>query len=260
MMPAATLVKRVSVIILLAYLGFGFLLFFRQTQLIYYPTAQDFAACPEFSDSQKMNSNGTRFYYKNISDKLIVFYHGNAGSACDRAYLKDIFSGLGYSSIFVEYAGYAKDAQPPSQTRIMQDVEHVHNFLKSAGHREIVIVGESLGASLALYHSSLADEDQVLLISPFYSLEDVTRNHYPVYPVSWMLRDKYESNRWLTDLKKIEVIHGAADTIVPITGSKKLFNEMAIPQKKFIEVAGANHNDMYHFPETFSAIADFLSR
>jgi len=253
------LLKKITTILVLVYVGFGLLLFFAQAKFIYFPSDQDFDACPYFSDSKKKNINGTRFYYKNNSEKLIVFYHGNAGSACDRAFLKDTFSNSGYSYIFVEYAGYSNDLQKPSQERIMRDVENINTFLKSSGHKEVVLAGESLGASLAVYHSSISNENKLLLISPFFSFEDAIRSHYPVYPVSWMLRDKYESNLWLNDIRKVQIIHGSVDTILPISGSKKLFGEMPVLEKKFVEVSGANHNDIYNFPETFSAIIDFLS-
>ncbi|MFC1756459.1 hypothetical protein ACFLY1_00730, partial [Patescibacteria group bacterium] len=73
----------------------------------------DFKSCTFFQDSQKINIGGTRAYYKENSKKLILFYHGNAGSACDRSFLRDEFQKLGYSYIFVEYTGYSNDSRKP---------------------------------------------------------------------------------------------------------------------------------------------------
>lgn len=252
------LLKKIAVILILVYVGFGLLLFVSQNQFIYYPSSQDFNTCQQFSDSEKININGTRAYYKNISEKLIVFYHGNEGSACDRDFLKDCFSNLGYSSIFVEYAGYSNDVRKSSQKALMQDVENINNFIKISGYTELVIAGESLGASLASYHSSIANEDKLLLIAPFYSLKDLARSHYPVYPVSWMLFDKYESHHWLNDIRQVEIIHGNTDTIIPMTESKRLFSEIITENKKYSEISGSNHNDLYDYPETFSALSAFL--
>lgn len=252
------MLKRIAVIVFLVYFGFGLLLFVMQNKYIYFPSSQDFDACPQFSDSEKLSINGTRAYYKNVSEKLIVFYHGNAGSACDRAFLKDYFSGLGYSSVFVEYSGYSNDKRQSSQKALMRDAENINEFLKTTGRQELVIAGESLGASLALYHSSMANEDKLLLIAPFYSLESLAQSHYPVYPVSWMLFDKYENHRWLNDIRQVAIIHGNADTIIPATESKKLFGEIISENKKYSEISGSNHNDLYDYPETFTALADFL--
>ncbi|MEK7106949.1 MAG: alpha/beta hydrolase [Patescibacteria group bacterium] len=249
---------RILTSIVLIYLGFGALIFARQNSYIYYPSNQDFNACEGFSDSEKLNLNGTRAYYKNVSDKLMVFYHGNGGSACDRAFLKDTFTGMGYSYIFVEYAGYSNDDKKASQKLIMEDVENVNDFLKTLDYQKLAIVGESLGASLALYHSSMTDEDKLLLISPFYSLGGAASIHYPVYPISLLLRDKYKSYLWINDIKDVEIIHGTKDTIIPITESKKLFDEINVKNKKFVEVSGADHNDTYDYSETWLGIADFL--
>ncbi|MBI4135182.1 alpha/beta hydrolase [Candidatus Uhrbacteria bacterium] len=250
--------KSILTGIIAIYLGFGFLLFARQDDYIYYPSNQDFNACEGFSDSEKLNLNGTRAYYKKISDKLVVFYHGNGGSACEMSFLKDTFTGLGYSYIFVEYAGYSNDGKKASQELIMKDVENVNNFLKTLDYQKLAIVGESLGASLALYHSSMADEDKLLLIAPFYSLGGAASIHYPVYPVSLLLRDKYKSYLWTGDIKDVEIIHGTKDTIVPITESKKLFDKINVNNKKFVEVSGADHNDIYDYSETWLGITDFL--
>lgn len=255
---AVKLLKRIAVILILVYLGFGLLLFLRQRSFIYVPSKQDFNNCPQFSDSEIINANGTRAYYKKVSDRLVVFYHGNGGSACDRAFLKNYFSNLGYSSLFVEYAGYLNDTRKPSQKALMQDVENINNFIKTSGYKELVIAGESLGASLASYHSSLTDENKLLLIEPFYSLENIAKSQYPLYPVSWILLDKYKSILWLNDIKQVEIIHGNADTIVPIVESKRLFSEITTENKKYVEISGSDHNDIYDYPETFTAMTDFL--
>lgn len=250
--------KKILIIATLVYLGFGLVLFIFQNNYIYYPSNQDFNSCPEFSSSEKLNLDGTRAYYKNISDKLIIFYHGNGGSACDRSFLKDKFESLGYSHIFVEYAGYSNDSQKPSQKLLMKDVENINTFLDKNNFKEIIIAGESLGAALALYHSSIANEDKLMLVAPFYNIKSLAHHHYPLYPVGLLLRDGYESNLWTDDIKKAEVIHGTADTIIPNQESKKLFSEINIQEKKYIEITGANHNDIYYFPETFLAIDEFL--
>ncbi|MEK7107546.1 MAG: alpha/beta hydrolase [Patescibacteria group bacterium] len=253
-----TIIKRILIGLILIYLGFGFLLFLRQNDYIYYPFAQDFNSCGEFSDSEKLDLNGTRVYYKKISAKLVVFYHGNGGSACEGSFLKDTFASIGYSYIFAEYAGYSNDTQKSSQKLIMEDVKNINNFLNTLSLKELAIVGESLGASVALYHSSMADEDKLLLISPFYSLADSARVHYPLYPIALLLRDKYENYLWLKDIKKVAIIHGTKDTIIPIGESKRLFDKMEVGNKKFIEISGADHNDIYSYPETFQEITDFL--
>lgn len=250
--------KKAMKIGFLVYLGFGLVLFFFQRHFVYYSDKQNFNSCSGFADSQSVNANETRAYYKNNSKKLLVFYHGNAGSACDRSFLKNEFEKLDYSYIFVEYAGYSNDSRTPSKESLMKDAENINEFLKTTNHEKLVLAGESLGAAIAAYHSSFAREDQLLLISPFYKMEDVAREHYPMYPVSFLLREKYDISRWTGDINQVEIIHGAKDKIIPATQGKKLFESIESANKKFVEIKDASHNDIYYYPETFFAISDFL--
>ena len=71
--------------LLIIYCLFGLFLFLNQKSMLYYPDNQDFANCDRFDDYQKINFQGTRFYLKEESlDSVLVYYHGNAGSSCDR--------------------------------------------------------------------------------------------------------------------------------------------------------------------------------
>lgn len=235
-------------------------MFMAQRSYVYFPFEQDFDSCKGFADAEKIEHNGTRFYYKNNSDKLIVYYHGNAGSACDRDYIKDEFEKDGYSYIFVEYAGYSNDTKKPSKDLLMLDARNVNDFLKTIEYSELALAGESIGASLTLYHSSLASEDKVLLLSPYYSAARIGQIHYPVFPIKLLMKDDYDNSEWINDLNKITIIHGTADDIVPMRESKKLYDEISIDDKKFIEIKGAGHNTLFSFTETFIAISDFLKK
>jgi esterase/lipase len=252
-----TLVK----IILISYVGFGILLYFFQKKFVYFPTEQNFNSCQYFQDSEKLNINGTRAYYKkNNSNKLFVFYHGNAGSACDRGYLRDYLDKTDLSYIIVEYAGYSNDVKKPSKELIMKDVENINEFISKQDFTKVIISGESLGTSLAVYHSTLTFVDKMLLISPFYSLNNIAKKNYGFYPISLLSTENFDSGMWMKSSKanEIKIIHGNLDEIVPIEESKRLFNEIKTVNKKFIEVSNAHHNDIYDFNETGANIQEFL--
>lgn len=254
------ILKEILLILVLVYVGFGLVLFFTQKSMIYYPDNQDFESCKGFQDAQKLNLNGTRAYFKKNSENLIVFYHGNAGSACDRDFLKDEFERLGLSYLFVEYAGYSSDAKKPSGKLLLKDVENMVEFVQNQEFSNVFVGGESIGSSLAIYHSKLSKADKMFLLSPFYSSNDLAKQLYKIYPVSLMLTEKYESNKWIKETKaqKIRIIHGDSDTIVPIQQSKRLFEEIPIQNKDFVTIPNANHNDIFEFKETWQSISQFL--
>jgi len=228
--------------------------------MVYYPDKQDFDLCQGFKDSQKINFNGTRFYYKQNSDKLIIFYHGNAGSACNRSFLKDFFEENDYSYIFVEYAGYSNDSKKPTKKLLLQDVENVNNFIKDLNYSELVLAGESIGTGLASYHSTLTKADKLFFVAPFSSIADVGQRHFFLYPVKLLLKENYDNELWLQDFKeKIMIIHGNKDGIIPMRLSKKLYESISTIKKKYVEIDGAGHNDIYRYEEVWNNMKDFFN-
>jgi len=129
--------------------------YFFQAKLLYFPTVQNFNNCPSLEDYQKITINKTRFYYKRQGENTVVFYHGNAGSACDRGYHRDLLEAEGKSVIIAEYQGYSNDSKTPSKNGILEDVRTIFSFIEKEKLILYAIIGESIGASVASYHASL---------------------------------------------------------------------------------------------------------
>ena len=65
--------------------------------------------------------------------------------------------------------------------------------------------------------------------------------------VSLALRNnKFPSIEWIKDsmAKRVVIAHGKYDEIVPISLSKKLFDELDMEKKTYIEMNDATHNDI----------------
>ncbi len=244
---------------LVFYISYGAYLTYSQEQIIYQPYPQDFASCAEFSLAEKINYQGTRMYFKDNGPRLVVLYHGNAGSACDRIYLTEIFEQSGYSYLLPEYAGYSNDIVKPSHELIKKDVENVVAFLGERNFAEVVIVGESLGSSFAAYHTFLAPPHKLLLITSFTNLEDIARNAFWFYPVSIMVKDLFDNAQLLADFKgSVLLLSGEKDNIIPLKLGEKLFAELAVPRKEIVIIPDAGHNDLFYFHKTTQTIRDFL--
>ncbi len=244
---------------LVPYIAFGAYLAFSQEQIVYQPYPQDFVSCAEFSSAEKINYQGTRMYFKDNGPRLVVLYHGNAGSACDRIYLAELFEQAGYSYLLPEYAGYSNDIAKPSHELIKKDVQNVVAFLGERNFAEVVVVGESLGSSFASYHTSLAPPHKLLLITSFTNLTDIARSEFWFYPVSFLVKDLFDNAHLLTDFRgSVLLLHGEKDNIIPLKLGQKLFTELVVSRKEIIIIPDAGHNDLFWFSETAQAIRDFL--
>ena len=78
----------------------------------------------------------------------------------------------------------------------------------------------------------------------FHSMVDIAAGLYPWLPVRWVMRNRYPSEvrvasyagPWLQ-------LHGDADTLVPLSSGKRLFDACPSGDKKFVVIPGMGHND-----------------
>lgn len=233
-----------------------------QNYQAYFPDDQDFDSCPGFAESEKITEGGTRMYYtKAASDIIIVYYHGNAGSACDRSFVKDKLSEDGYSSLFVEYAGFSADDKEPSRDLIFKDVQNADKFLKSLDYKNTIIMGTSLGSGIAAYHQTLSKPDKMVLFTPYDKFSNVGKTHYPHLPVKTLLSEEYEADVWMKDYNgEIIIIHGTYDEVIPIKYAQALYDAIPSKDKIFHVVEGETHNTILNNTEVWGVVMDFMKK
>lgn len=250
---------RALIAFLLFYVGFGAWLTVNQQRVVYQPWPQDFATCPRLADATQVTYRGTRMYVHATSGPIAVLYHGNAGAACDRAFLAERISQAGLGYILVEYAGYSNDPVPPSHERIKQDVQNVIAYLDTHAFTSVALIGESIGAGVASYHARLAPPDRLLLISPFPDLQAVAATRFWFYPTRLLVDNAYGLERDLARYRgPVTLIHGTDDRIIPFRLGQTLYEQLAT-EKQLVPIDGAGHNDLFQYDATYRVLAEFLT-
>lgn len=265
MLKILFILLRIIMILGILYLLFGILMLTKQDKFFYHPDHNNnFYECPGFEEYESREFNGTRFYYKELefSDKALIYYSGNGGSACDRWALQNYYEGYQASTIFVEYSGYSEDKREPSLVLLQQDVHNIESFLREKNYSKRYVVGESLGTGIASYHAYRYDVDVIFLLAPFYSTMDLGREKFPYYPISFLEIENYNSHYWLSNYNgRIVILHGELDKNIPYTQSIKLYNSLSTQDKTLFIFPFAKHNDLYDYFLTQSVIRyTFLNR
>lgn len=241
------------------YLSFGALMALNQEDFIYQPSAQDFEICAGFANAQKVNHNGTRMYVKDGHEGTVVLYHGNAGSACDRAFYASQFIGAGYGYIFPEYAGYSNDSRDTTHELVKQDVQNVVDYLQTINQENVVVIGQSVGSGAASYHTYLANPNHLLLISPFASLADVAQRKFWFYPTSLLIDNAFDNELFLAEYGgSITIMHGDNDLVISQKSGLRLFESLTTKNKTFISIEGKGHNDLFTSEKSFETIQKVL--
>ncbi len=176
----------------------------------------------------------------------VMVFNGNAGHRGYRAGLGAQLTGRGLSVLLVDYRGYGGNPGLPSEEGLARDARAALAYLgrrADVDPTRIVFFGESLGAAVALRLALEYPPAALILRSPFTSLVDIGRHHYPLLPVRWLLKDRYLSLERIARVRSpVLVVAGEEDDIVPIADSAALF-EAAPHPKRFVAIPGVGHND-----------------
>jgi len=194
---------------------------------------------------------------------VVIVFNGNAGDRSLRADLARGFGARGLATLLFDYRGYAGNPGSPSEEGLALDAIAAREYVDSrtdAGRRRIVYFGESLGSGVAVRLALTHPPDALALRSPFTSLADTARHHFPYLPVGLLLRDRYASRDAIARVRcPVVVITAAHDSIVPADQSRRLF-EAANEPKRLVVIDNADHNDeaLTSGPRVIDAVAALL--
>jgi len=176
----------------------------------------------------------------------VLVLNGNAGNRAYRAPLAAALRRHGLQVLLVDYRGYAGNAGAPSEGGLAADARAALAYLVSRAdvdRTRIVYFGESLGSAVAVELAVAHPPAALVLRSPFTSMADVGRHHYPLVPVRLLLQDSFASIDRIGRLRsRVLVIAGGSDRVVPIDHTRRLYDAVTAP-KTLVVFPGADHND-----------------
>jgi len=177
----------------------------------------------------------------------VLFFHGNAGNNTQRIPYLAFLHSLGVNALLPDYRGYGESEGRPTERGVYLDAEAAWKWLtekEGVPPEKIVIWGRSLGGGPACHLAPKVNPAGLVLESTFTSVKDMARRMFPVFPVSLIVRTRFDNASKIADVRcPVMVIHGPADTLVPYRLGRRLF-ELANEPKEFMEIRG-NHNDTY---------------
>ncbi|MEK9721263.1 MAG: alpha/beta hydrolase [Quisquiliibacterium sp.] len=175
----------------------------------------------------------------------LVLLHGNAGQAGHRTDYARL-ARYGIRVILAEYPGYGPRPGRPSEPVLTTDAVRTIALARKEFGDPVLLGGESLGSGVAAaaYAQNPASVAGLWLITPWDTLVNVAKHHYPWLPVGWMLRDRYDSLKHLANAKApIAVTVAENDMIVPARFGRSLYEQIRTAPKRLWVVRGAGHND-----------------
>lgn len=248
-----SMLTSIFVVLLVAYLGLGAILYFMQPTFLYCPVREVLDTPDElgmdfedvvFKTDDGLRLNGWYIPAEN-SQFTVIFCHGNGGNIMHRLDSINIFYNLGLSCFVFDYRGYGSSEGKPGEEGTYLDVEAAYEWLtkeKKISPNDIIIFGRSLGGSIATQLASKVQARALIIESTFTSYVDIGRKFYPYMPVRLFARFSYRTIDYIKEVHcPVMIIHSRSDDVVPFEFGLELY-EAANEPKEFVEIFGS-HND-----------------
>jgi hypothetical protein len=110
----------------------------------------------------------------------------------------------------------------------------------------VVYWGRSIGCPVAAYAATRRAPDALVLDSPFPEVGSILAGDPVLRVLSVFSSYRFPTSRFLEQYDgPLLIIHGDADTIVPFSAGKRVFDQSRGARKTFAVMPGADHNDLH---------------
>lgn len=192
--------------------------------------------------------------------KTIIYFGGNA---------EDVFFNLpdtefynARQMFFTNYRGYGSSSGQASEKALLNDALAVYDYLTEHYQlkaEQIVIMGRSLGSSVAAYLASQRANAGLILITPFDSIENVAAHYYRWLPVSWLLKHKFNTAKYIPQVTSpILMLNAEFDEVIPKINFNQL-EQTANSNANSQQIPNTNHQTISQSAEYFLHINHFLN-
>lgn len=272
---------RLCVIFLVVYVAVLALLYFFQERLMFFPSKlepnHDFSFDRPFEEIN-LDVNGTRIsglkflaqsrgggqIYGDANGEgrakngAAIFFHGNAGNLQGWGGYARFFTDLGYDFYLFDYRGYGKSGgEISSQEQLYADADAMMQaVLREYDAGEVTAVGYSVGSGLAARAALKYGAKRLVLIAPYFSLEELAREKMPFVP-KFLIKYKIPTFEFVGGFGgPVVIFHGEHDELIGVDNSRRLLKFLK-PGDEIYEL-NAGHNDILGLSELWEKLAQKL--
>ena len=147
--------------------------------------------------------------------QALIYFGGNAE---DVAYtVPELAAAFPDRAIYgLHYRGYSGSSGRPAEAALRRDARALFELVHDR-HPDVIVVGRSLGSSLAIQLAAQEPVSRLVLITPFESIRSIAQRVAPFLPMRLLVRDSYESWPYAPEVTcPTLVIAASHDEIVPL--------------------------------------------
>ena len=191
---------------IVGYVLIGIFLYISKYEILYHPTPAEQTKYGGF-----VLDRGEAEVYVHVlnpgHENAILYFGGNGESMAESSdYVAKQFPA--FTCYLMDYRGYGKSTGEPREKTLYSDALKLYDTIQSK-HQRISVGGRSLGSGIATYVAAHRKVSKLALITPYDSIIHVAQERYPMYPVAFLLNERYDS------LSRVKAIK--SDTLVIVS-------------------------------------------
>jgi fermentation-respiration switch protein FrsA (DUF1100 family) len=183
----------------------------------------------------------------NEGKPTIVYFHGNAANAANRAPKIAMMLEDGFGVFYLNNRGYGGSAGSPTEANNVADAITAYDLLARRGvpADRIVAYGESLGSGQAVRLAATRPVAGIVLEAPLTSTVDVARSVYFWLPLRLVIADRYNVEHEIAAVKApLLILHGEQDEVIPAEMGRRIYGAANEP-KRIETFPRGRHNDLF---------------
>ena len=272
---------RLCIVLCVLYVAVLAMLYFFQERLIFFPSKlepnHDFSFDQPFEEIRldadgtwisglkflAQSRDGEQIYSdangeRKAKNGAVIFFHGNAGNLQGWGKYAQYFTDLGYDFYLFDYRGYGKSGgEIGSQEQLYADTDlMMEPVLREYDAGEVTALGYSVGSGLAARAAQKYGAKRLVLIAPYFSLEELAREKMPFVP-KFLIKYKIPTFEFVGGFGgPVTIFHGEHDELIGVDNSRRLLKFLK-PGDKIYEL-NAGHNDILGLSELWEKLAQKL--
>jgi len=246
-------------LIVAVYLVLCAALFFFQRSLIYFPQPNAFTNTDSQLTLSMPDAQVSVLTRERVGSRALIYFGGNAEDVSRN--LPEFAEAFPeYAVYLLNYRGFGGSDGSASEAAIAEDALALFDQVY-ASHPQVAVVGRSLGSGVAIRLASQRPVQQLILVTPYNSLEEIATRQYPWVPVRWLLKDRFESGKYAAHIRVPTLLLAASDDeVIPRASTQRLLENFPQGVAVLRVVPDSGHNSISDRAQYLQWMADVLNR
>jgi alpha-beta hydrolase superfamily lysophospholipase len=179
---------------------------------------------------------------------IVLYFHGNRQNINRYAKYVSRFTRRGFEVWMMDYPGYGKSTGKRNEQVLYDDALLLYKMaISKVPVEQIIIYGKSLGTGIASQLAAVRECTQLILETPYYSMDALAKHYFFMYPVMPMSKYEFPTYQYFPHIKApVTIFHGTADEVIPYKQSRWL--AALKPGTEIVTIKKGRHNNLPDFP------------